>query len=357
MHPARSNRGRLVFYAITIAAIIIVFLKFSELRYIGDLFRKSNWHYLGIVLVVEFFSYLAQALNFQAVLKIKQHHVGVWELFPISYVVQFISQAIPTGGLSGQVFFIYYLRRYGITFAEGFGRAILEVASLYTAYALYFITAAILLVRADAFQNEPRLVVFIYAVVIFFGICSFVIFLSQKRKRDSRIHWLFDRAARYVKKSSLMQMPGLRAINDHSDHLAMIKDQFNATLGWEHFKKNIRLFALASFWQVVHLMTHVVTLFVISHALGTPIAFWICFIAFTFSKFISMISIVPGAPGVFEGVMTLVLLAFGVDAHIALAATILTRAFTFWLPMPIGWILYHRYMRQFEKMNDNLVVS
>ena len=107
---------------------------------------------------------------------------------------------------------------------------------------------------------------------------------------------------------------------------------------------------------MVHLMTHVLTLYVIAHALGTPIPFWICFIAFTFSKFISMISIVPGAPGVFEGIMTLILLAFGIDKNIALAATILTRAFTFWLPMPIGWFLYGRYMKKFEQTNDKVAV-
>lgn len=351
------RKGRLIFYGVTVAATIAVFLKFSELHYIGELFRTSNWHYLLLVLVVEFCSYLAQALNFQAVLHIKKHHVRVWELFPISYVVQFISQAIPTGGLSGQVFFIYYLRKYGITFAEGFGRAILEVASLYSAYALYFITALMLLVRADAFQNEPRLVLFIYAILVFFGVCSVIIWLSQKRSRNSRIHWLFDRATHYVKKSSLMQMPGLRMINDHSDHLTMIKDQFKATLGWDNLRKNYAFFVIAVWWQMVHLMTHVVTLLIISYALEAPIPFWICFISFTFSKFISMISIVPGAPGVFEGVMTLILLALGIDADIALAATILTRAFTFWLPMPIGWFLYHRYMKKFEHANDKTAVS
>src|SRR3989344_4563692 len=110
--PQRISYRRLVFYLITIAAIVLVYIKFSELRLIQSFFAGSNWYYLSLVVVIQFFSYLFQAINYQVVLKIKGLEVSVWELFPISFVVQFISQALPTAGISGQVFFISYLKKY-----------------------------------------------------------------------------------------------------------------------------------------------------------------------------------------------------------------------------------------------------
>jgi hypothetical protein len=64
-----------------------------------------------------------------------------------------------------------------------------------------------------------------------------------------------------------------------------------------------------------------------------------------------MVSFIPGALGVFEGGMTLILVSFGVSAGPALAMTLLLRAFTFWFPMPIGWILYRWYLHRQELEN------
>ena len=348
---------RIAFYAITVAGAILVYLKFAELRLLKDFFVASNWHYIGLVVVIQFFSFFGLALNYQAVLKMKQLSVSVWELFPITFVIQFISQALPTAGISGQVFFIDYLKKYSLTLAEGIGRAILELATLYTAYTVFFIISVALLFKSDAVQNSPRIIFFIYAFLIFIAICIIIFILSQKKRRDSRLHWIIDYFMKLIKKSGLQNFPGIRSLIQHSEHFTMIKEQFKTTLNFQFLWRKKKLFFLACLWQWIILMTHVFTLYVIAWSLGTPIPFAVCFIAFTFSKFLSMISVVPGAPGVFEGAMTLILLSFGIDASPALTATILTRAFTFWLPMPIGWLLYRKYTKQFETMDDKVVVS
>ena len=226
----------------------------------------------------------------------------------------------------------------------------MEIATLFIAYAGYFAISVFLLVRKNVFQNDPKLFYFIYAFVAFFALWIIIFVLSQKRESGSRLHWLFDRLSNYFKKSGLLNLPGFRQLADHAEHFTMIKEQFKETLGLHKLKEHWVLFALACLWQGVLLFTHVVTLYAISVSLGHPISFTACFVAFTFSKFLSMISIVPGAQGVFEGAMTLILITFGVDKSVALAATLLTRAFTFWLPMPIGWILYARYMKKFEAL-------
>ena len=351
--PHRFSYGRLAFYIITIIAIVFVYLKFSELRLLGQFFRESNWNVLLGIVGIQLIGYFAQALNYQAVLRIKNLRVGVWELFPTSFVVQFISQAIPTGGVSGQVFFIYYLKKYGLTLTEGIGRAILEVLTLYMTYAVYFAISALLLFRNQGFRSEPKLVFFVYAFMVFLAICAVVIILSQKRTRDSRLHMIFDRIIGYLKRSGILNLPGVRTLTSHSDHFVMVQDEFKATLGLHKLKQHGWLLLLACLWQGVLLMTSVITLYVIAISLGHPIPFAACFIAFTFSKFLSMISIIPGAPGVFEGAMTLILISFGVDKSVALAATLLTRAFTFWLAMPIGWLLYGHYMKKFAAAGAN----
>src|SRR3989344_5661848 len=340
---------RLLFYGVSIAAILLLSLKFSELKLIQQLFSQSNWHYPVGVVVIQILFFVVQAANYRAVLKIKGLTVGIKELFPIGYVVQFLSQAIPTAGISGQIFFIYYLKKYRLSFAEGIGRAILELASLYAGYAVMFVISVILLLRKDVFQREPRFVFFIYAFLVFFLIIVAIVAVSQRKRRTSRFHWLVNRVSGYFKSNKLFKYTSMQALAN-GDYFAMISDQFKTTIGWSHIKYHKKTFALACFWQVVLLFSHVLTLSLIATGLGHPIPLAACFVAFIFSKFLSMISVVPGAPGIFEGAMTLILITFGIDKSVALAATLLTRAFTFWLPMPIGWILYARYMKKFEAL-------
>lgn len=337
---------RLIFYLITIAAIILVYLKFSELQLIQQFFHQSNWRYLAAILAIQFCNYFFQAVNYRAVLRIKGLSVGVWELFPISFVVQFISQAVPTAGISGQIFFISYLKKYSLTLAEGIGRAILEVATLYVAYIAYFLISLILVFRSGIASREPRIEYFIYGVIAFSAVIITIFLLSQKRKKGQPSHWLIERLVRLIKRNSFI-----------NTHFEMVKGQFQQTLSMANLRRNKTLFMLACFWQLVILLTHVLTLYVVAIAIGHPIAFAACFIAFTFSKFLSMISVVPGAPGIFEGAMTLILIAFGVDKSVALAATLLMRAFTFWLAMPIGWILYSRYSKELSVIDDKPAVS
>src|SRR3989344_1949909 len=324
MKKHHITRARAIFYLVTFTAIIVVFLKFAELRRIEDILLGSNLYYLPIILAIQLVSFFVESLNYRDVLLIKGLRVRVMELFPITYVILFISQALPTAGLSGQVFFIYYLKKFGFSIAEGIGRVILELSTLYLAYAMYFVTATVLIFSTGIARSEPKIIYFIFAFLVFVLICTAIFLLSQKGRRTAWASWVLARIGRAVPMDGAVEM---------------IADQFKQTLNIKFLRAHSRRFWQATFWQAANLFTHVLTLYIISYALGSPIPFVPCFIAFTFSKFLSMVSIVPGAPGVFEASMTLILNGFGIPVADAPAATPLTRAFTFWLPMPIRWKL------------------
>ena len=48
----------------------------------------------------------------------------------------------------------------------------------------------------------------------------------------------------------------------------------------------------------------------------------------------------PGGIGGVEAVLAAGLTAIGIPAHEAIAAVLIFRAATFWLPIPFGWISY-----------------
>ncbi len=341
----RINLGQFFFYFITLAVLIIIYLKFSELKLISSIFAKSNLGWLIAIIIIQFYVYYFQALNYRDILRIKDLEVKPRELYPMSFVVQFLNQALPSAGLSGQVFFIQYLKKYGLEISEGIGRAFLEIMTLWMAMGSFFIASSIIVLKGGAIAGVPQLRYVIYAFIFLAIIAISVFFITQRRRRSRVARWITDWLHRRFEKK---RKEGEETI-DHGKHVETIFDQFKSSISFRLLQKKAKSFWMAYFWQCMIILVNIFTLYFISFAIGHPISFRLAFIVFSLMRFIGMVTFVPGGLGVFEASMTLILISFGVSAGPALAMTLILRAFTFWLPMPIGWALYRWYFWQ-EKL-------
>ncbi len=345
----RLSLRRFLFYFITLAALIVIYLKISEFQLIKEVFLRSNFLWLFSIVIIQVLSYYFTALNYRDVLRVKDLDVRVKELFPVTFVIQFLTQALPSAGLSGQVFFVQYLKKFGLTVAEGIGRAILELTTLYMAFGAFFIISAAILIRGGMIEKRPEALYFIYGFSFFAIIGVSLFFILQKRGQGKIARWVIDKLHAYFEKRNEKKGNGEK--KNHAEHVAMIFDQFKDTLNIRVLRRHGRAFWLAFLWQNLVLFANVLTLYFLSFAIDYKISFSVAFITFTLTKFLSMVSFIPGALGIFEGGMTLILVSFGVPAGPALAMTLLLRAFTFWFPMPVGWILYRWYLHRQELEN------
>jgi uncharacterized protein (TIRG00374 family) len=77
---------------------------------------------------------------------------------------------------------------------------------------------------------------------------------------------------------------------------------------------------------------------------------WAILLAFVAASVLSMIPITPGGLGFVEAGLTATLVAAGINADAAVAATLLFRLVSFWVPLPIGaaagWWFRRRYPRR-----------
>lgn len=328
---------RFLFYFITLVALVLLYNKFSDAELIKELFLRSNLFWLIGIIVTQFFSYWSLALNYQDVLQVKDLKIGVKALLPVTFVIQFLNQALPSATISGQAFFVYYLKKYGLSVVEGIGRAIIELLTLYIAFGFFFLISSFLIFQSGALAANPSVVYLTY-VFIFFGVIFTGIFLAvQKGKRGRVVRWTINRLHRYFENSKQ---------TDHASHLVSIFNQFKKSINISELAKHKMEFWRAVVWQGFNLFLNVLTLYLIGLAVGVPLPFTVAFVTFILTKFLSMVSFVPGAFGVFEGGMTLILVSFNLPTATAFAVTLIFRAFTFWFPMPIGWVLYRRYINR-----------
>jgi len=98
----------------------------------------------------------------------------------------------------------------------------------------------------------------------------------------------------------------------------------------------------ASLLQLANFLLDALTLGATRRAVATPVAFSLVFASFVLASVVSTLAWVPGGLGTFEGTCVALLHVQGVTVEAALAATLLLRGLTFWLPMLPGLVLARR---------------
>jgi uncharacterized protein (TIRG00374 family) len=69
-------------------------------------------------------------------------------------------------------------------------------------------------------------------------------------------------------------------------------------------------------------------------------------LAYAVANFAGLVSVLPGGVGIYEALMTGVLIAAGIPARLSLPVTIMYRVLNTLLQVPPGYALYHRTLHQ-----------
>jgi Mg2+-importing ATPase len=101
----------------------------------------------------------------------------------------------------------------------------------------------------------------------------------------------------------------------------------------------------SSLFQLAIVLLDAATVWILILSLGEPASPTGVFASFMISTLLRTISIVPGGLGVFEAASVLTLKLAGVPVPVALAATMLFRGLSFWLPMVPG-LIFSRDVRK-----------
>lgn len=92
-------------------------------------------------------------------------------------------------------------------------------------------------------------------------------------------------------------------------------------------------------------------------AFGFQPHFAIVIFSYAITKILSTISFIPGGIGISEASMGLIFIGFGVPAPTALAAVLIFRLLSFWLPIPVGLWSFLSLQREYSKMKLNTVTN
>ena len=330
----------LFFPLILFIVVVIIFLKFSELKSIGQLFQRANLLWLLAALCSQVIGFLLQGLVYYKIFDLLDFHKFKFlKLLKAAVTIVFLNFTIPSLGFAGNIYFLKILKKYDLPEGKGLLTIILEFVCFYLSFILLLIISfGFLFFKLHVLGRTQA-----YAILGFAGILTLIAFmlhfwLGNKEKAKKRVSWFANK------------------INYNS---ADVKNELWIGELLTVFYQDVKLLkqkkarmAKIVFFQFCRFLWDSVTIYLLFLSFGVSVPISLTIIAPNIGRLFGLLTFIPGGIGTFESSMVLVFNSLGITLELAFAVMMLYRFFSYWLYFPLGLIFYRQLNRE-EKISAN----
>jgi uncharacterized membrane protein YbhN (UPF0104 family) len=297
---------------LALAALLIAVVHFGEVERFADMARGALPEWMLLAVLAQCVTYVCAAAVWHRTLSAVAHPRSLASLLPLSVAKLFTDQAIPSGGFGGTLLVIGGLVRRQVPRPAAMGAVLVGMISYCSAYLLAAFASLGFLLRYH--RASP---VLLTAAALFSVVAVGI---------PATILW-FRRLAEGTLPPWIRRRKGVAAL---------LKA---AAAAPADLLRRPMLLAETISLQLAIFLLDALTLWAAFRALAVPVDFWIAFTAFVSASMAATIGPIPLGLGTFEAGCLAVLGMLGVGVETALAATLLLRGLSFWLPMIPGLLL------------------
>jgi Mg2+-importing ATPase len=298
--------------AAILVAVVAAAVHFSEGREFIAVAKGAKPWWFMLAACLQGATYLAQGEIFRGAPRASGHRLPLRAVYELSLVKLFIDQALPSAGIGSTIVVATALERRAVPRAVVAASMVINIASYHAAYVLCLIAA---LTITPAFGKTHVSVFLVSGLFVAFSVAVTTAILLLPGRDVDRV------------------APKLQRFPAVSNAVVFLKDAD------PRLARSLRLLGEAVAWQTAIFLLDAATIWVLIQSLGATASSWAVFASFMISSVFRTVGIVPGGLGIFEATSVWTLNMVGVTIPIGLAATLLFRGLSFWLPMLPGlWI-------------------
>ncbi len=300
---------------IIIIGLIMLVRHVADFTHFLTLAKQAEPLWLAVALLLQLGTYVSLASGWRMILRRAGEDASFLFLMRIALLKLFIDQTLPTAGMSGNILLVNQLIKTNISRGVAVAVLLLSMIGYYAAYIAFALLALWLLWRQDDATLFMAGIIACFMMVAIF-IPAMALWLHHRGRRPLP-KWL----GHFGLVAALLRTIGLAPANLLRDRNALAQ----VTLC------NALIFSLDA-----------ATLFACLHGLGQDVGFATALIGLIMASVAVTLAPLPFGLGSFEVACTATLHVLGVSIEAALAATMLLRALTLWLPLVPGLILFRR---------------
>ena len=300
---------------LTLLALLLVVLHVGTIEQFTLLAWAARPDWFLLACVAQAATYVCAALVWRQVLLRAGHARSLGTLVPLGIAKLFTDQVVPSSGVSGAILVARGLARRRVPTHVVAAALLVGLVAYFAAYLASVLISLAILWEHDR-ANAGLLAVVAVFVAIVVAIPAFVLWMKRWGRRLSAVWVRRFPGAAYL----------LKAIAEAPTEL--LRDP---VLLIETVILELAVFGLDA-----------LTLWLAFRALGNDPAPWIPFVSFIMASMAATLGPIPLGLGTFEAACVGMLSLLGVAIEAALAATLILRGLTFWLPMVPGLWLARR---------------
>ena len=318
--PARLLRlrtGSLVLGLLILLGLVALVTRFGEISHFAELAVRIEPGWLAAGMALQGLTYVCEAQSWRATLRATGLELRLGALWPLSVAKLFSDQAMPSAGLSGTAFLLGALHRHGVSTAQAWACMLANVVAHYLAYLLVAWLSFALLAWHEKLNNWLLTTTLLVSAV---AVGMPLLVLAVRRRGVA---------------------PG-PALARRLPQLAQWLAELRAA---PRLPQRTRVVARLVLLLAMIVVLDALTLWMMLRGIGEDVGVAAAFTCFVTASMVATLSLVPLGLGTFEAASVAMLHLYGIGIEAALAATILLRGLTLWLPMLPGFWLVRRELR------------
>lgn len=328
---------------ITFAALaLILWLSRSDIVHVFRHLGELNVWVLALMVPAQVLVYITLAKLFYHFFKGTGSVVPLRALISPMIELNFVNHIFPSGGVSGFSYLTLRLKSFGVSTARSTLAQLARFAFMFLSFIGLLFVALLLLaveghtsslmvlaVSAVAFTMLFATGVLIYVIGSKERIASFTTTLARLLNRI--IHMVRRRHPETISLSNVKKT----FLELHRDYVIIMQDA-----------KRLRK---ALFWGFLACVAELLLLYITFLAHGEWVNPGAVIVAYVIANLIGFIAILPGGIGLYEPLMTAVLISGGIAPGLALSATLVYRVISLLLSLLTGYALYQRAIHRHGK--------
>jgi uncharacterized protein (TIRG00374 family) len=298
---------------------------------------KVNTLALLLIIPIEALNYDAYTRFYVGLFKILDKKVHYWDMYKLNLELNFVNHILPSGGVSGISYFTVRMRAFGVSGPKSTLSQLIKLLILYISYQPILIVGVFLLALRGHVNNLVMVVASSLITLLVVGTFGFIYMIESRR----RINSFLTTITRIINKilSPFRRKPETINIAGAQEAFGELHDNYQLLKGnWRQLKMPFIYLMLAN-------ATEVAAVYAVYVAFGRLVNVGAVILAYAVANFAGLVSVLPAGIGIYEGLMTAVLVATGIPAGLSIPVTIMYRVINMVIQLTPGYYFYQRALR------------
>lgn len=340
MSDQKRSNWRLV---LTIATFIgLAILVYSLRQQIADVITnlgRVNALALLLIIPVEFLNYDSYARLYRSLFATLGKKVKYWPMYKLTLEFNFVNHILPSGGISGISYFNVRARAEGISTASSTVAQVTRLFLLFASFQPLLILGVFFLALRGHTNNLIMVIASSLITLLIVGIFLGLYVIGSRRRINSFLtlitkilNWLIHLVRpRYPETINISRAQS--TFNELHDNYVI-------------FRSNLPALKMPFIYMLIANITEIAALYVVYIAFGEFVNVGAVILAYAVANFAGLISVLPAGIGVYEGLMTAVLVATGIPAELSIPVTVMYRVLNMATQLTPGYYFYQKAIRE-----------